>query len=84
MTFIGRFILLFLLFGSAETYVLSWQPYGRPLEPAQFTNDHLNQDGLRGAVPTRLASPTGRGPFWQPASRQKLPGYRPAVLRDET
>jgi hypothetical protein len=36
------------LFGSLETYVLSWQIYHRPLGPIDFVHDQKNRDGLRG------------------------------------
>ncbi|HMD42899.1 MAG TPA: glycosyltransferase family 39 protein [Candidatus Acidoferrum sp.] len=41
---------LLLLFGSIETYVLSWRLYRDPVGPKQFVNDQLNGDGPRGAV----------------------------------
>jgi hypothetical protein len=41
---------LLLLFGSIETYVLSWQNYHDPVGPKQFVNAHINQDGFRGAI----------------------------------
>ena len=49
-----RFVLflgpLLLLFGSIETYVLSWRVYRDPLGPTQFVHAHINQDGIRGAT----------------------------------
>jgi len=49
-----RFALFFgpllLLFGSIETYVLSWRIYRDPLGPTQFVQAHTNQDGIRGAT----------------------------------
>jgi hypothetical protein len=49
-----RFVLFFgpllLLFGSIETYVLSWRIYNDPLGPTQFLHAHANQDGIRGAT----------------------------------
>jgi hypothetical protein len=41
--------LLLLLFGSIETYVLSWRVYSNWLGPSNFLRYHTNQDGLRGA-----------------------------------
>jgi hypothetical protein len=41
---------LLLLFGSIETYVLSWRVYRDPLGPTQFVHAHANQDGIRGAT----------------------------------
>jgi hypothetical protein len=41
---------LLLLFGSIETYVLSWRVYRDPLGPTQFVQAHINQDGIRGAT----------------------------------
>jgi hypothetical protein len=41
---------LLLLFGSIETYVLSWRLYHDPVGPKQFVTDQLNGDGPRGAV----------------------------------
>jgi Dolichyl-phosphate-mannose-protein mannosyltransferase len=41
---------LLLLFGSIETYVLSWRLYRDPVGPKQFVTDQLNGDGPRGAV----------------------------------
>jgi hypothetical protein len=41
---------LLLLFGSIETYVLSWRIYCDPVGPAQFVHAHINQDGVRGAT----------------------------------
>jgi hypothetical protein len=41
---------LLLLFGSIETYVLSWRIYRDPLGPTQFVHAHTNQDGIRGAT----------------------------------
>jgi hypothetical protein len=42
--------LLLLLFGSIETYVLSWRVYHDPVGPKKFVTDQLNADGPRGAV----------------------------------
>jgi hypothetical protein len=39
-----------LLFGSIETYILSWRIYQAPLGPTQFVHAHTNQDGIRGAT----------------------------------
>jgi Dolichyl-phosphate-mannose-protein mannosyltransferase len=44
------FGLLLLLFGSIETYILSWQVYHEPLGPTQFVSAHTNRDGIRGAA----------------------------------
>jgi hypothetical protein len=41
---------LLLLFGSIETYLLSWKLYQNPIGPKQFVADQLNGDGLRGAI----------------------------------
>jgi 4-amino-4-deoxy-L-arabinose transferase-like glycosyltransferase len=41
--------LLLLLFGSIETYVLSWRVYRNSLGPREFIRYHTNQDGIRGA-----------------------------------
>jgi hypothetical protein len=41
---------LLLLFGSIETYILSWRIYRDPVGPAQFVHAHINQDGVRGAT----------------------------------
>jgi hypothetical protein len=41
---------LLLLFGSIETYVLSWRIYRDPVGSAQFVHAHINQDGVRGAT----------------------------------
>jgi dolichyl-phosphate-mannose-protein mannosyltransferase len=41
---------LLLLFGSIETYLLSWRVYHDPLGPPPFVNAHTNQDGIRGAT----------------------------------
>jgi hypothetical protein len=41
---------LLLLFGSIETYVLSWQIYHDPVGPAQFVTGHANHDGISGAI----------------------------------
>jgi hypothetical protein len=41
---------LLLLFGSIETYVLSWRLYRDPVGPKQFVTDQLNGDGPRGAA----------------------------------
>jgi hypothetical protein len=43
-------VLLLLLFGSIETYVLSWRVYHDPVGPKKFVTDQLNADGPRGAV----------------------------------
>jgi hypothetical protein len=40
---------LLLVFGSFETYVLSWRLYRDLVGPKQFVTDQLNTDGLRGA-----------------------------------
>jgi phosphate/sulfate permease len=41
---------LLLLFGSIETYLLSWKIYRDPIGPKQFVADQLNRDGLRGGI----------------------------------
>jgi hypothetical protein len=41
---------LLLLFGSIETYLLSWKLYHDPIGPKQFVTDQLNRDGLRGGI----------------------------------
>jgi hypothetical protein len=41
---------LLLLFGSIETYLLSWKIYHDPIGPKQFVTDQLNRDGLRGGI----------------------------------
>ena len=41
---------LLLLFGSIETYLLSWRIYRDPMGPSQFVYGHANQDGVRGAA----------------------------------
>jgi 4-amino-4-deoxy-L-arabinose transferase-like glycosyltransferase len=41
---------LLLLFGSIETYLLSWKLYHDPIGPKQFVTEQLNGDGLRGAL----------------------------------
>jgi hypothetical protein len=44
------FVPLLMLFGSIETYVLSWRTYGDPVGPSQFVHAHTNQDGIPGAT----------------------------------
>jgi hypothetical protein len=41
---------LLLLFGSIETYLLSWKIYHDPIGPKQFVTEQLNGDGVRGAI----------------------------------
>jgi hypothetical protein len=41
---------LLLLFGSIETYILSWKLYHDPVGPKQFVTEQLNGEGLRGAL----------------------------------
>jgi hypothetical protein len=41
---------LLFLFGSIETYVLSWGLYHHPFGPKLFVTDQLNGEGTRGAV----------------------------------
>jgi hypothetical protein len=41
---------LLVLYGSIETYILSWKVYHNPLGPTPFVNAHTNQDGIRGAA----------------------------------
>jgi hypothetical protein len=41
---------LLLLFGSIETYLLSWKLYHDPIGPKQFVTEQLNGDGPRGAI----------------------------------
>jgi len=41
---------LLLLFGSVETYILTWRTYHDPLGPKWFVNSHINKDGIRGAT----------------------------------
>ncbi len=48
LIFAGFYVPCFVLFGSIETYVLSWQIYHRPLGPVDFVHDQRNRDGLRG------------------------------------
>ena len=48
LLFAGFYLPCVLLFGSLETYVLSWQIYHRPLGPIDFVHDQRNRDGFRG------------------------------------
>jgi hypothetical protein len=48
LLFVGFYVPCVILFGSIETYVLSWQMYHRPFGPVDFVNDQRNRDGLRG------------------------------------
>jgi hypothetical protein len=48
LVFVGFYVPCVLLFGSIETYVLSWQIYHRLLGPVEFVRDQRNRDGLRG------------------------------------
>lgn len=41
---------LVILFGSVETYALSWRIYQNPVGPLPFVSAHANQDGIRGAA----------------------------------
>jgi hypothetical protein len=41
---------LLLLFGSVETYLLSWKLYHDPIGPKRFVTEQLNGDGLRGTI----------------------------------
>jgi hypothetical protein len=41
---------LLLLFGSIETYLLSWKLYHDPIGPKRFVTEQLNGDGLRGTI----------------------------------
>ena len=41
---------LLLLFGSVETYLLSWKLYHDPIGPKEFVTEQLNGDGMRGAI----------------------------------
>jgi hypothetical protein len=41
---------LLLLFGSIETYILTWKLYHHAVGPKQFVTDQLNGDGIRGAI----------------------------------
>lgn len=41
---------LLLLFGSIETYYLTWRTYGRLPGPEQFVRDSVNRDGIRGGA----------------------------------
>jgi hypothetical protein len=50
LVFAGFYLPGIVLFGSVETYVLSWQIYHRPLGPAEFLHDQRNRDGLRGML----------------------------------
>jgi len=47
LLFAGLYVPCIVLFGSIETYVLSWQIYHRPLGPIDFVHDQRNRDGLR-------------------------------------
>ena len=38
------------LFGSVETYILSWQIYHNPCGPTEVIKDHSNRSGIRGAL----------------------------------
>jgi hypothetical protein len=48
LVFAGFYLPCIVLFGSIETYALSWQMYHRPLGPAYFVRLQRNNDGLRG------------------------------------
>lgn len=48
--FIGSYVPLLFLFGSVETYALSYHCFHNLLGPPDFIRDHANRDGLRGAV----------------------------------
>jgi hypothetical protein len=48
--FVGTYIPLLILFGSVETYALSYACFHNILGPPSFVQDHANRDGLRGGV----------------------------------
>jgi hypothetical protein len=48
LMFAGFHVPCVILFGSIETYVLSWQIYHGLLGPPDFVHDQKNRDGLRG------------------------------------
>jgi hypothetical protein len=48
--FIGTYIPLLILFGSVETYALSYVCFHNILGPLSFVQDHANRDGLRGGA----------------------------------
>jgi hypothetical protein len=48
LVFAGFYLPCVVIFGSLETYVLSWQVYHRLLGPVEFVHDQRNRDGLRG------------------------------------
>ena len=41
---------LLIVYGSVETYALSWRVFQNPVGPPPFVNAHANQDGIRGAA----------------------------------
>jgi Dolichyl-phosphate-mannose-protein mannosyltransferase len=50
LLFVLFLVPLLLLFGSIETYLLSWNLYHDPIGPKQFVTDQLNGAGFRGAI----------------------------------
>jgi len=48
--FIGSYLPLLILFGSVETYALSYRCFHHPLGEPNFLADHVNRDGFRGAA----------------------------------
>ena len=48
--FLASLIVSVLLFGSVETYFLSYFRYGYPLGPRAFVKMHSNRDGIAGAL----------------------------------
>ncbi|MBV9674476.1 MAG: glycosyltransferase family 39 protein [Verrucomicrobia bacterium] len=48
--FLAALLISLILFGSIETYLLSYFRYGNALGPSTFVSAHLNRDGLQGAL----------------------------------
>jgi hypothetical protein len=86
LTFLGFYAIFFALFGSLETYALSWSIFADPLGQPDFVLDHSNRDGLPGTIANFIRyyignfslgiegnpSPFGLSPVLQIACRQLL------------
>jgi hypothetical protein len=75
--FLGTYLPLLILFGSVETYVLSYSCFHNPLGPPDFVRDHTNREGLRGTAANLIRYVFGNLSLGIDGYNQKsgLPGF---------
>ena len=81
--FLASLIVSVVLFGSVETYLLSYFRYGHPLGPRAFVKMHSNRDGAAGAMANFIRYYIGNISLgaYSDHDRSTLPGQLEALAR---